>query len=179
MSPSRSISGCVRLSLAVLAAAACALPGEARALPGDRTQPVNIRADRIRVNQRTGLTTYYGHVTLVQGSLHIDADRITASYHGNAVERIDAYGHPVHFRERPAPKTPEVTGTALHVTYTASKHLLELRHKVVLHQDQNLLTGPEMRYDLLTEQLFAHGNAAEGRVRTVLQPKTRAPGTPK
>lgn len=159
----------------MLAAAAIALPDKALALANDRTQPINIRADRIRVNQRSGLTTYYGHVALIQGSLHIDADRITASYHGSAVERIDAYGDPVHFRELPAPKAPEVTGTALHVIYTASKHLLELKHKVTLRQDQNSLTGPDMRYDLLTEQLSAQGNAAEGRVRTILQPKTRSP----
>ncbi|MHB1951685.1 MAG: LptA/OstA family protein, partial [Acidiferrobacteraceae bacterium] len=78
----------------------------------DRTQPVNINADRIRINQRTGMTAYYGHVTVQQGTLRIEADRVTASTLARGVRQIDAYGAPVRFREQPRRGAPVIHGSA-------------------------------------------------------------------
>jgi lipopolysaccharide export system protein LptA len=147
------------------------LAGNAFALSGDRAQPININADRISLNQRTGIATYYGHVTLTQGSLHIEADKVVASVHGNVIQQIDAYGKPVRFRERPHRQVPEITGSALHLMYAAPRHLLVLQKQVVVRQGHNSFTGAAMRYNILSQQLDVTGNTATGRVHAVIVPK--------
>ncbi|MHB1528104.1 MAG: lipopolysaccharide transport periplasmic protein LptA [Acidiferrobacteraceae bacterium] len=147
------------------------LARNAFALSGDRAQPININADRISLNQRTGIAIYYGHVTMAQGSLHIDADKVVASMHGNVIQQIDAYGKPVRFRERPHRQAPEITGSALHLMYTAPRHLLVLQKQVVVHQGHNSFTGASMRYNILSQQLDVAGDTAEGRVHALIVPK--------
>lgn len=117
------------------------------------------------------MTVYEGHVTLTQGSLHIEANKITAFTLAHGIRQIDAYGTPVRFRELPVRGQPEIIGSALHLIYSAERHVLILKKHVSVHQGQDSFTGASMRYDLTTQQLEATGSAREGRIHTVITPK--------
>jgi lipopolysaccharide export system protein LptA len=49
----------------------------AQALPDDRQQPITIESDSAERNEQSGLTQYLGNVVIRQGSVLIDADRVT------------------------------------------------------------------------------------------------------
>lgn len=140
------------------------------ALSSDRTQPINVASDRINLDQRTGVTTYEGHVVLTQGSLEIQAQQAVATYKDGALQQIVATGHPVRFRELPKRHAAEITGSALKLTYFATEHRLRLDQQVVVHQARNSLTGNSMAYDLVTQVLEASGSPGGRRVHTVIEP---------
>ena len=66
------------------------------ALPDDRDQPIRIEADEALRDEKQGFTRYEGNVKMDQGSLHIEADRITAGFKlAMAFFRaLDQSGHP-------------------------------------------------------------------------------------
>lgn len=155
----------------MVAVAGMLFAGSVLALPSDRTRPIDINADRISLNQATGMTVYEGHVTLTQGSLHIEADKITASTLAHGIRQIDAYGMPARFRELPIRGQPEIIGSARHLIYSAERHVLILKKHVRVRQGQDSFTGASMHYDLTTQQLEATGSTREGRIHTVITPK--------
>ena len=74
----------------------------ATALPEDRLQAIAITADRAERHERGGYTIYIGSVVLDQGSLHIEADRLTIFHDREAADRIVAVGNPARMRQQPA-----------------------------------------------------------------------------
>ncbi len=78
-----------------------ALPLCALAADGERQLPVNLRADRIDVDQKKGLSVYRGHVVFSQGSLRLTAARAEVQSRASVVETVTAEGKPVTFRHLP------------------------------------------------------------------------------
>ncbi|HET9121987.1 MAG TPA: lipopolysaccharide transport periplasmic protein LptA [Acidiferrobacteraceae bacterium] len=150
----------------------------AHALSTDRAQPIDLSADHIRLDQRTGVTTYYGHVVLRQGSLEVRADKAVVEYRKNAISTITAFGAPLHFQEQPTRTAAKVLGSARLLTYVASSHVLQLQHQVVLRQGPNSFKSASMRYNLLTQVVHASGNEQHKRVHATLIPSTRKPVAP-
>ena len=66
-----------------------ALPVAALALPEDRDQPIRITADQALRDEKQGFTVYSGNVNMDQGTLHIDADKITVYHMEEEADRID------------------------------------------------------------------------------------------
>ena len=52
----------------------------AQGLPEDSKQPIKIESDSAESNQSTGLTEYSGNVFIRQGSMAINADKVTLYY---------------------------------------------------------------------------------------------------
>lgn len=46
----------------------------------DVGQPVEVTADALQVDQKTGLATFSGHVVIGQGEMRLAADRVTVTY---------------------------------------------------------------------------------------------------
>jgi len=61
----------------LLAVLFVAFSGTVLALPDDREQPIRITADQALRDEKQGFTEYTGNVRMDQGSLHIEADKIT------------------------------------------------------------------------------------------------------
>jgi lipopolysaccharide export system ATP-binding protein len=97
--------------LAALAAMAAAAADE------PRRAPVNLRADRIELDPRTGASRYRGHVVLVQGTLKLTADRAEASAPGGVIRHVTAYGNPATFREQLENGNGVVEGEAKQLDY--------------------------------------------------------------
>jgi lipopolysaccharide export system protein LptA len=113
-----------RHTLPLIALAALALPAiGAERLPGE---PVNLRADRIEIDQRKNLSRYQGHVVLTQGTLRLTADRAETRSRGQTLERVTAEGRPATFRHRPEGQPEPVEGEALRAEYEAPEQRLHL-----------------------------------------------------
>lgn len=161
------------LFVTALFAPLCAL-----AAGGDRQQPVNLRADRIDINQKKGTSLYRGHVLLTQGTLRMTAARAEARNRGNKVETVTAEGKPVTFRQRPEGGTEYIQGQANRVHYRVPEQLVDFGGDVNLQRGRDTFRAALAHYDITTRQVTAEGNA-EQRAYVALVPRARLPASEK
>jgi len=154
-----------------------------QALPDDWQQEMTVMSDRAELDRKTGIVIYQGHVVLVQGTLRIDADRLTVYRSGNLLERAIAEGEPAHYQQQVTAGKPLTKAEGLRIDYLAGAREITLTGNARLEQDGNLFSGEKIQYDMTKETVSASGGApAAGtvdeppsRIKMVIQPQTAAP----
>jgi lipopolysaccharide export system protein LptA len=160
---------------AALFVALVALAPSLPAADGSRSTPVNLRADRIDIDQRTGVSHYIGHVDLRQGTTRITAARAEARSRGNVLERVIAEGQPATFRDQPATLDQPVSGTAGRLEYEAMAQRIHLYREVEIHHARDTLRAGVVDYDLTARHLHAERDA---KTRVYMAVVPHAPGAP-
>lgn len=153
------------LLIALLVAAGAA--GAAEPL---RQQPVNLRADRIEVDQRAGISRYLGKVVLTQGTLRLSADRAEARALNQGLERVTASGRPVTFRDRLEDGSGFIEGEARNAEYQALARQLLLNDRVLVRRERDELRAGRMRYDIELKTVHAERDGDQ-RVTAALVPR--------
>ncbi len=148
------------------------------ALSSDRSQPINIKADRVRINENKGFSTYSGHVVLTQGSIVLTAARLTVYQPKGTLQRIEATGTPARFKQLPDNSKTPVVASAEHMEYLAGDELLLLTGQARLTQGGDVFSGHRIEYDTRHSIVTARKNAQNGagRVHAIIQPATTPPG---
>lgn len=127
----------------------------------DVKSPVEVTADLLQVDQKTGLAVFTGHVLIGQGEMRLSADKVTVTYAKDNQQRISAF--------KAEGNVTLVSGNdaaeAKFADYDVSTGNIVLRGDVLLTQGQNVLSGETVTVNLGTGQA-----SASGRVRSVLQP---------
>jgi len=154
-----------RFLLALLAAPLCAL-----AVDSERQQPVQLRADRIDIDQKRGLSLYHGHVVFTQGTLRLTAARAAVQNRGNAVEVVTAEGKPVTFRHRPEGQTEFIDGIAGRGVYHALTQQVDLFGDVQVRRGRDEIRGAVLHYDIENQGMNAEGSEGR-RVYVALTPR--------
>ena len=155
---------------ALLAGLIACLPASAAALPDDRMQAIEIAADRALRDDRAGFTEYSGDVVLTQGSLHIEADKLTIFHDREAADRIVAEGSPARLRQQPAIDEPLVRASARRIVYFKSVERVLLSEAAQIEQDGAVVSGDSIEY-LMAEQRVradARGEDGEDRVQVFI-----------
>jgi len=158
--------------------------GRAHALADDHSQPITLKADRVEIDQKKGLSTYEGSVELQQGSMLIKANRIVVHNKGNQVTHLEADGTPVQIRQRPAPNKDETRAEARHVEYDPKTATVYLTGQAHIWQDGNEFSGETITYDSRQSIVRASGSATtntsgseqkgeqkKGRVEVIIKPR--------
>ncbi|SMO83208.1 lipopolysaccharide transport periplasmic protein LptA [Paracoccus laeviglucosivorans] len=127
----------------------------------DVSAPVEVTADSLQVDQKTGLATFSGNVLIGQGAMRLSADRVTVTYaQGNAqkISNLRAEGNVTLASGQDAAE-------AKAADYDVASGNVVLTGDVLLTQGRNVLAGEKVTVNLES------GTAnASGRVRSVLQP---------
>jgi len=129
----------------------------------DASQPVEIAADSLIVNQADGSAVFSGNVVVGQGTLRLAADSLTVFYGsgGSAtgeVSKMEAQGNVTLSNGAEAAE-------AQRASYDVSSGIVAMAGDVLLTQGANALSGQELQINLNT------GTAQmQGRVQSVLQP---------
>jgi lipopolysaccharide export system protein LptA len=126
----------------------------------DTTQPVEVTADRLDLDQTDGTAIFTGNVVVVQGDLTLTAGRVRVEYgqtEPREIERIHAFDNVVLVSPTEAAEGDEA------VYEVASREVL-LTGNVLLTQELNAVSG-----DRLTIDLDTGTGVVEGRVRTILR----------
>ena len=155
-----------------LASATQAQEGAARL---DTTEPIEIVADALEVNQEQKLAIFTGNVAATQGQILLNADRVVVHYAAGggdgiqAISTIDAEGN-VFF------STNFETAQGDAGLYDVENGMIMLTGDVVLTRGDNVLRGTRLVLNLLDGKSRVDGGAAEdgGRVRGVFVPNNRA-----
>ena len=125
----------------------------------DTTQPVEVTADNLAVNQNDGTAVFTGNVLIGQGEMRLSAPRVQVYYSesGKRIERMKASGGVTIV-------SGEDAAEAANADYSIDSGLIQLQGDVLLVQGQSALTAERMNIDTKS------GTAQmQGRVKTVLQ----------
>jgi|GEM_PF-212428 len=139
------------------------------ALPDDRLQAIEITAERAVRDERAGYTVYIGDVILEQGSLHIEADRLTIYHDREAADRIVAIGQPATMRQQPELDKGFVTASARRIVYEKSRELVVLREAASIEQEGAVVTGESIQYFMAEQRVRADAAKDENaRVQVII-----------
>jgi lipopolysaccharide export system protein LptA len=145
------------------------------ALPDDREQPIHISADKALRDEKQGVTIYSGNVQMNQGSMHIEADRLTIYHIEAEADKIVARGRPAKMRQRPDLKKGPVHARALLIEYFQREQKVHLQDEARIEQDGAIVTGDSIDYFIAQELVKADSDGAgEGnRVQVVIPPSVQ------
>ena len=155
-------------SLLVLAACLLLLPALASAqgariafgtVKQDTSQPVEVTADNLSVDQNDGTAVFTGNVLIGQGQMRLSAPKVQVFYNeaGNRIERMTASGGVTLV-------SGEDAAEAANADYNIDSGMIHMAGNVLLVQKTSSLTADKMVVDTKS------GTARmEGRVKTVLQ----------
>ncbi len=135
----------------------------------DTAQPVEITADRLELDQSTGIAVFTGSVRAGQGALRLAADRMQVYYRdggkaggaggsAGAIDRIVADGNVTLSNGTEAAE-------AARADYDVATGVVEMSGAVLLTQGGNTLASDRLRIDLVSG-----AGVLEGRVQTVFTP---------
>lgn len=154
-------------SLLILCLAAS---GQVLAKSTDRSQPMDIDADRTdALLGDNAVSTLAGNVKIRQGSLEVDADRAEVHRRAGDIDRIVLTGSPVRLRQVSDQGEP-MDARARQVVYTLSSDVMVLTGGVVIEQPRGNLRGETIKYNLDTGRLDGGGDGQ--RVSLRILPKT-------
>lgn len=139
--------------------------------------PVHLRADRIEIDQKRGVSRYQGHVVLTQDTLRVTADRAEARGRQQTVEQVTAEGRPTTFRYRAAGRPELIEGEARRAEYDVATRQLTLTGAVEVRQGQDLLRAGIVHYDMQAETVEAHADA-DRRIYAALAPRQKPDSEP-
>lgn len=156
-----------RLLAVVLVAILLSLAPAAHALKSDAKQPINIRANQIEANEKTGVSIYRGNVVLTQGTLRIEADRLQVNTQDGRTEQIRAWGKPVRMQNK-SDKGEQLRARAAEVLYRVSARRIDLTGSVELMREDDVFTGAVVHYALDDQTFSAQGDGEQ--ISVVIQP---------
>lgn len=160
--------------------------GQVVALSSDRDQPAVIEADDVEFDFRSGVRTYRGNVSVVQGTLRIRSDKLIVKYKDGKLQTATAWGNPARFNQRPDGKTEDVIGKGKKILLNETNNTLTLYTKASLTQGRDTAFGEVIIYDMAKDKLRVKGAAAttrkekgtvktdklKGRSRIVITPRS-------
>lgn len=129
----------------------------------DPSQPVEVTADNLAVNQADGSAEFTGEVLIAQGVMRLSADKVLVFYKTDeagkrGIERLDATGNVLLVSGTDAAEANEAV-------YTIDSGTIVMSGNVLLNQGDSTLTSNRLVVNL------TNGTASmAGRVKTILNP---------
>ena len=169
-------------SIALLGVALCGAPA-AQAEKADREKNIEFQGDTGGGNAETKTGELVGHVIITQGTMTIQADRVTFKQNADNSLSATAYGNPVRFREKRDGADDYYEGYAQRIVYDGEKRFVELFDNALLKKAGDEIRSNYISYSAATENFSAEGRpdakpAGPGdaplgaRVRGTFQPKS-------
>ncbi|QIB66589.1 lipopolysaccharide transport periplasmic protein LptA [Kineobactrum salinum] len=140
------------------------------ALPEDRQQSIRITADQALRDEKQGFTEYTGNVRMEQGSLRIEADKITIYHQAEAADRIVAEGSPARMQQQPEPDKGLIHARALVIEYYEAEERVQLNREARIEQEGSIVTGDRIDYLIAEQRVKADSgqNGSGSRVEVVI-----------
>ncbi len=159
-----------RLIHCLVAVMLTAGPGPALALESDQAQPMRITADQALRDEKKGMTVYKGNVRMDQGSLHVEADRITVYHDREKADRVIATGAPARLQQQPEPDKGPMHASARRIEYLRVSDRILLRGEAAIEQDGSTVTGETIEYFITDQRVIADSDqSVEGsRVEVII-----------
>jgi len=167
----------MRISLALLFPVLSLISLPCAALKADREQNIRIQADAAVVDDKQGLSTYTGNVTVDQGTLHITADKVQIHRDRNEVVKVvastaDKSDRLAHYQQLPDENEALVEADAKEITWFVKEERLHLEGNARFRQTADTsFAGETIQYDARKGIVDARSAGDDDRVETTFKPK--------
>lgn len=153
--------------------------GLAQALPDDRDQPIHISADKALRDEKQGFTIYSGNVQMEQGSMRLEADKLTIYHATDGVDKVVAEGRPAKMQQQPELDKAVVHAHAGVIEYFRNEERVHLQQNARIEQDGAVVSGDSIDYFIEEQLVKANSDlAVEGnRVNVVIPPNVQSDAT--
>jgi len=181
-----------RFCILVFCACCLGLAGPAQAERADRSKPINLESDRLRVDDAQKTSVFEGKVVMTQGTLSIRADKVTVRQDKDGYQYGSASGNPAVFRQKRDGADEYIEGEAERIEYDGKLDKVEFFNRARLRREPaDEVRGNYISYDSRTEYFTVTGGSPTasgtpgGRVTAVIQPRNtgeeaeKAPAAPK
>jgi lipopolysaccharide export system protein LptA len=186
---SEAISVILKWPLGVLVFCTCCLglAGSAQAERADRSKPINLESDRMRVDDAQKTSVFEGKVVMTQGTLTIRADTVTVRRDSEGFQYGSASGNLASFRQKRDGADEYIEGEAERIEYNGKLDKVEFFNRARLKREPaDEVRGNYISYDSRTEYFTVSGGAGaaasgspDARVHAVIQPRTTGEGAEK
>jgi lipopolysaccharide export system protein LptA len=164
---------------------ALAIPAHAE--KADRAKPINLEADRMRVDDAQKTSVFEGNVQMTQGTLTIRGDTITVRQDKEGFQYGTATGALAKFRQKRDGANEYVEGEAERIEYNGKADRVEFFNRARLKREPaDEVRGNYISYDSRSEFFTVNSGAnapppgsPDARVRAVIQPKAVTEDTAK
>lgn len=144
------------------------------ALKSDSDKPVTIDSNTASYNNQKQISIYTGNVITIQGSLHINSDKLVVYLKNGGVDKMVFTGKPAKFRQLPAVGKDEIHGEGLTGEYYPNKNKLILIEEAVVSQGNNRSASRIITYDSKNSLIMAGQKSSDAkRVHSVFKPKKK------
>jgi len=155
------------------------IPLTARGLTSDRSQPMNIEADKALLNEKTGNSIYEGNVHVQQGTLVLQGSKMTVHINDSKIEKIILTGSPATYRQRPDGKDTDQQAEAGRIEYNATEdRIILLENARVWQSGAEEFRSDRIIFNLKNNTVNAGGSSPGDRVRITLQPGSKKDNKP-
>ena len=146
----------------------------AMALKSDSEQPVYIDSNTASYDDQKSVSIYTGNVVTIQGSLHINSDKLVVHLKNGEIEKLVFTGKPAKFRQLPGEGKEEIHGEGLTGEYYPNQNKLKLIEEAVVTQGNNSSSSRLIIYDSKNSVIKAGEKSSDRkRVRTVFKSKSK------
>ena len=131
------------------------------ALPEDTSQPIEIEAQLVVVDETTGFNEFSGNVIVRQGSLLLSAEVIQVQTNNEEVVRMVAKGSlekPAKYTQNQENQTRFVEATATQITYEVNEGMIFLIGNALLIQGFDSFSGDRLTYDINNDKVVVKGS---------------------
>ena len=152
----------------------CGYAVQALALESDRSAPINIEADQVDLDQSKGIAKYLGNVSLVQGSIKINADSIKVYAKDGQLDRANILGGNKLARFEQQTETGQtMSGEAKTIELQQGSSEITFKGSATVDDGLNKISGAVIRYNTAQHKIIADNDGkASGRVKMIFLPNT-------
>lgn len=146
------------------------------ALPDDFQKKLSIEADKVYLNEGKGSAIYEGNVVVKQGTIYIEATKLTisSSTSSKKYNLINAEGtsrKPAIFRQQLDDDGNIVSGQGKNILYNTASSTLEITGNGTIKRAKDIISADSIRY-LMKKNIFEAKKKSGGeRVSITLQPE--------
>ena len=161
------------LKQAVATALICslALPVSAeRLFAKPSSAPVNIYADQMSYNIKTGVSEYIGNVRVTQESIELTGDKVVANTQNKTLKTIKVTGAPAVYRQK-AEDGSFINAKSEVMEYLADQNRLVLTRNARLEQAGHVVESQKIVYDTVKEVVIAGDEKPGKRVNITITPE--------
>ncbi|MGJ8513705.1 lipopolysaccharide transport periplasmic protein LptA [Carnimonas bestiolae] len=169
---------------ALLGSVICA--PQALAQASTSSQPINVSASTLSVDDRAGTATYTGAVHVTQGNLTLDSQRLdlyrdNKTGEASRAKATGSSGKRAFIKQDATQTDPEMHGWASTITYLIPQRKMVMQGNAELHRGNDTFHGAYVEYYIDSRKVNANGggnakgdaqqSTSGGRVNMTITPK--------
>lgn len=153
----------------------CGYSAQGLALESDLSAPIKIEADQVDLDQSKGIAKYQGNVSLVQGSININAHSIKVYAKNGQLDHADIQGSKTQLArfEQQTQAGQNISGEAQSINLQQGSSEIIFSGSATVDDGLNRISGAVIRYNTQQHKIIADNDGkASGRVKMIFLPAT-------